>query len=601
MRWLLVTLIFTACTPQRPVRIGSKLFAENRVLAELLAQVLEDGGLTVERHLELGDTSACQQGLRSGEIDLYPEYTGTALAALGLPTNHDADAAWAMLQERTAQLDLRWPVRLGFDNPYVLVTTPGAAARHELDRISDLALAPTSWRAASGPEFLQRPIDGLDAMRRHYGLRDLTPTVIDDDPAVLHRALLRGEVEIVIADATDAWIDEYGLTVLSDDLGFFPAYEAAPVVRSETLRRHPELQPLLEQLEGVLSLDAMRAANRAVAVDGQTPRQAALDLRIGAGLAEGGDDAPEAQIPIAVLPGDEAPRLSGIALAQIRRVVPGVRLVPQPGPQPGTTADLAVVPAPVLFAPGDAERAQPRDDLEALGALGHVAVHWIGRADSDLSWQQARRVGVGPEGSGADRIVALLEAAYGLQLQRVHGSTDAQLRQLDQGALDAVVLLDEAGAARPTLALRSPDRVLLGIDGWLGSDRGFRLPFLRAQRLPARSYPGQPDPLPTVGTQVVLASRHAGASALGSGGPASALVQREAALAAPQLDELSQALASVPLDPALPGRSPARAPRVATLPMQPTITLANLATFAYLGLMLWLLIHKQQQLHARDD
>ncbi|HHO52742.1 MAG TPA: hypothetical protein ENK18_18170 [Deltaproteobacteria bacterium] len=599
MRWVLTPALLASCAPQHPIRIGSKEFAENRILAELLAQILDDGGLAVERHLDLGDTFACHQGLRSGEIDLYPEYTGTALAVLGLPADHDADTSWSLLRQRTSDLDLSWPVRLGFDNTYVLATTPVVAARHELIRISDLALAPTVTRVASSPEFLQRPIDGFAALQRHYGLPRLASTVVDSDPDVLHRALLQGEVELVVTDATDAWIDEYGLVVLSDDLGFFPAYEAAPVVHSEVLLRHPEIQPLLEQLEGTLTLDEMRRANRSVAIDGRSPRETARELLIEAGLAEGGDEGPREQLVVTVLPGSESPRLTGVALAQIRRILPGLKLVTQAEPGIEAAAELSVLPAPVLFTPGPAGRAQPREDLWALGALGHVAVHWIARAEGSRSWRAARRVGVGPSGSGADRVVALLETMYELELEREHGPREAQLEALDQGELDAVVILDEAGGAEPTLALRDKDRVLLGIDGWIGSDRSFRLPFLRAQRLPADTYPGQPEPLPTVGTQVVLAARHAGPVALGSGGPASALVQRGAVLAPSQLDELSQALDGVPLDPVLPSREAPGAPREATLPMQPAITLTNLATFAYLGLMLWLLIHKQQQLQAR--
>ena len=171
----------------------------------------------------------------------------------------------------------------------------------------------------------------------------------------------------------------------------------------------------------------------------------------------------------------------------------------------------------------------------------------------------------------------------------VHGTVADQLVAMDLGDLDAVLIVDEVGGAVPTLALRDPGRVLLGIEGWAESDRGFRLPFLRAQRLPPGTYPGQDQAVPTLGTQVVLAAPRPDAVALGGGGPASALTADDRiAPTADQLEHLAGRLDAIPLDPILP-RPRIRPVDGPGLPLQPAITAANLVTFAYLGALIWIL------------
>jgi glycine betaine/choline ABC-type transport system substrate-binding protein len=588
VRALLVgVLLATACHSPDPVRVGSKPFAENRVLAELMARLIEEAGLPVERHLDFGDTPACREAVRSGALDLYPEYVGTALAALGLPAERDGDAAFALLRDRTADLDLAWPVRLGFDNPYVVVTTPAVAARGGLQRLSDLAADGVRWRVATSAEFTERPVDGFDALGRFYGLPAWEATVIADDPARRHGALLAGEVDLMVDDATSPWIDEYGLVVLGDDLGFFPAYDAAPAVNRRTAAARPRLGQALAPLEGALSLATIRAANRSVEIDGVDPRAAAEGILVA--MEQIDAPAPDLVPPlrVAVAPGGEAARLVGLAVKAVREGTPGWRVAVTPQEAPVAALEelqLAVVAAPALFeAPAGSGRARPREDVEALAALGHLAVHWIGEAPGDVA-----RLGVGPAGSGADSVAAALAAAYGWDLERVPGEREAQLAQLDAGQLDAVLILDEVGAASPTLALREPGRVLQPIDGWAGSDRGFRWPFLRAARIPAGAYPGQPEAVPTLTTQVVLVGPRRRGAPLGGGGPASALEAGQG-LTDATVARIREALAGVPIDPVLPRPRVERGEGRGALPLQPGVTAANLGAFVFLAWLGWLL------------
>ncbi len=170
----------------------------------------------------------------------------------------------------------------------------------------------------------------------------------------------------------------------------------------------------------------------------------------------------------------------------------------------------------------------------------------------------------------------------------VPGDPTAQLEQLDSGALDAVLLLDEVGAAAPALALRAPHRVLAPVEGWASSDRGFRLPFVGAERVPPHSYRRVERPVPSVGMQRVLVGALASDVGLGGGGPAAALDRSPTALEPAERDQLALSL-STPVDPALPRRR-SEARRRASLPLQPAVTVANLGAFAFIGFLMWVLL-----------
>jgi len=242
----------SAVTDAGTVRIGTKNFTEQLILGELMAKLIEaHAGLSVERRFNLGGTMICHGALTSGQIDLYPEYTGTALTAiLKQPVIADPDEAHKTVARQYRQrFSAEWLRPFGFNNTYAITVRKSDAASEGLRTISDLAEVSGTLRAGFTAEFSERP-DGYPGLRRAYGLR--FREVLDLDPAIMYQAIASNEVDVICAFATDGRIAAFGLQPLRDDRGFFPPYQAAAVVRAEVLRAHPELRKVLELLAGRL-------------------------------------------------------------------------------------------------------------------------------------------------------------------------------------------------------------------------------------------------------------------------------------------------------------------------------------------------------------
>ena len=263
------TVLF-GCAPSHSNRIviGSKNFTEQLILGELLAQHIESKThIPVDRRFYLAGTFICQQGILSGRIDIYPEYTGTALTAIlkqkpGRDRRQVYDAVKTQYASRF-HLDVGPP--LGFDDTFAIEIRGADARRLHLQTISQAAAYTPKWRAGFGYEFMERP-DGYKGLVATYGLRFAgSPRIMD--LGLLTRALNDKQVDLIAGNTTDGLIPAFDLSVLEDDRHYFPPYEAVPVVREETLRLHPELRAALEQLAGKISDADMRALN--YAVDGQ--------------------------------------------------------------------------------------------------------------------------------------------------------------------------------------------------------------------------------------------------------------------------------------------------------------------------------------------
>lgn len=263
-----VVLLGTTCRPSHSgIVIGSKNFTEQAILGELLAQYLEHRGFPVERRFYLAGTYVCHQAILAGRIDMYVEYTGTALAAiLKQPPPADHDAVYRRVKEMYARefgLDVLAP--LGFNNTFAIVIRGEDARRLHLRTISDAARYAPQWRAGFGYEFIERQ-DGFPGLARTYGLQFAQPPRIMD-LGLLYRALESKQVDLVAGSATDGAIQALDLTVLEDDKHYFPPYDAVPVVRQKTLERYPGLEAALDALAGKISEQDMREMN--YAVDGQ--------------------------------------------------------------------------------------------------------------------------------------------------------------------------------------------------------------------------------------------------------------------------------------------------------------------------------------------
>jgi osmoprotectant transport system permease protein len=246
--------------------IGSKNFTEQVVLGELLAQTLERRGVRVTRRLNLGGSFICDHAIRSGDIDAYVEYTGTALAAiLKQPVERNPDAALTALRNAYGRAGLSVLAPLGFNNTFAMLVRRADAEALGLTTIDDLRRVEAQWRPGFGYEFAERA-DGYAGLLNAYELRFATPPrVMDLD--LVYRALATRQVDLIAGDATSGLIKALDLTMLRDNRSYFPPYYAVPIVRSSVLLARPELRNALNELTGRISEADMRALNAAVDVE----------------------------------------------------------------------------------------------------------------------------------------------------------------------------------------------------------------------------------------------------------------------------------------------------------------------------------------------
>jgi osmoprotectant transport system permease protein len=256
---------FVRATSDR-IAVGSKDFTEQIILGEILAQTIEDKtGRQVVRRFDLGGNLA-HDALVAGEIDVYVEYTGTGLLAIlnGQPLKDSSEVYRRVKEEYARRFDLEWTEPLGFGNTFAILVRSDDAKRLALQTVSDAAKVAPQWRAGFGQDFMSRA-DGYSGFARTYGLH--FQETREMDLAFTYRALAEKQVDLIAGNSTDGLIARYGLFQLEDDRRFFPPYDAAPVVRRDTLAKHPRLRDALRQLAGILSLDDMRRLN--YAVDGE--------------------------------------------------------------------------------------------------------------------------------------------------------------------------------------------------------------------------------------------------------------------------------------------------------------------------------------------
>jgi osmoprotectant transport system permease protein len=271
----------------RPIIVASKPFGESYLLAEIFAQHLERRGHRVQRRPGLGATEIAFGALRTGAIDVYPEYTGTGLVAiLGAEPLADPREVFRRVgTEFEGRFGTRWLPPLGFQNTYAVAVRRETAERHDLRTLSDLARAAPELTAGFTPDFIGRA-DGLAGLQEAYGLRfrDVRSLL----QAVKYQALAAGSVDVIDGYSTDGLIARYDLVVLEDDRGFFPAYEAAALVGERLHREVPAAIAALAELSGRIDEDRMREWNRRVEVDGHPIAGVAAGALRALGLSEAG-------------------------------------------------------------------------------------------------------------------------------------------------------------------------------------------------------------------------------------------------------------------------------------------------------------------------
>lgn len=287
--WVVLSIacVLSSChkAPERKITIGSKFFTEQVLLAELLAQHIEARtGIPVERKTNLGGTLLVHKALLAGELDLYVEYTGTALTSvLNERPSGDSSAVYARVRSLYAErfhLEVTEP--LGFENTFAMVIRGDGAQRFHLRTMSDLVPIAPQWRVGVGYEFLERP-DGFRGWSERYGLHFADkPRVMD--LGLIYRALVDHQVDIVAGNSTDGLIDSLGLVALQDDKHYFPPYDAVPIIRQSTLARFPQLRGALAELAGKISASDIRRLNYAVEGQLRDPAEVVRQFRVSHGL-----------------------------------------------------------------------------------------------------------------------------------------------------------------------------------------------------------------------------------------------------------------------------------------------------------------------------
>ncbi len=283
-----ISLFAVGCKKQNggeAIVVGSKNFTEQIILAELFAQQIEaHSALRVERKLNLGGTFICQNALLSGKIDLYPEYTGTALTAVlkKPPQNNPPEVFRIVKEEYQSQFNVEEMPPLGFNNTFAMVIRGEDADNLHLSKVSDIAQYASKWRAGFGYEFMERP-DGYKGWIAAYGLHfAAAPRILD--LGLLYRALADKKVDLVAGNSTDGVIASLHMVALEDDRHYFPPYEAVPLVRRATLEKHPEIRDAIGALAGKISVDEMRMMNYAVDGEQHDPAEVVRAFRKSKGL-----------------------------------------------------------------------------------------------------------------------------------------------------------------------------------------------------------------------------------------------------------------------------------------------------------------------------
>ncbi|WP_283675580.1 glycine betaine ABC transporter substrate-binding protein [Butyricicoccus sp. Marseille-Q5471] len=276
---LLSSIVLTGCSSADKIVIGSKDFSENSLLGEMFAQLVEaKTDIKVDRKLNLGGTFVCFEAIKNGDIDIYPEYTGTGLTAqLKMDVISDQDEAYRVVAEEfNKQFDIKWLSPLGFNNTYTLAVTDKVYQQYGVKTFSDLAKISNNLVFGAEHEFFDRQ-DGYDGLVEKYSMK------FKGEPkkmnvSLKYQAIGNGDMDVTDAFATDGAIKQYNLKVLTDDMGFFPPYYAAPIIKNATLEKHPELEDILNALANVIDDAAMTDLNYKVDVEGKDVAKVAKEF-----------------------------------------------------------------------------------------------------------------------------------------------------------------------------------------------------------------------------------------------------------------------------------------------------------------------------------
>ena len=604
---LVAVLALSGCA-RAPVVVGSKDTIQDRILAEMMALTLEARGIAVDRRIGLGDSSDLFQALQVGGVDVYPEYSGTALAMLDAPPESDPDAVRQRLAAPFAALGLEFLPPFGFESRFVPVTRRSLARSLQLAGVTDLAPVADELRLGVSRDFAERPRDGLSGFLARFGLdfRDVV-VVQEEQRENLYQQLVDERIDVMIGFSTDPQIVDFGFVPLKTDRPFFPAYEAAPLTSTAALARTPALSEALEPLFGVIDAPMLREMVRQVQVTGRTPRAVAAIVLSRLGIVETSTATPpEIPLAIAIESHELGSSPANRTLAAVRMAMPGRAVALTPGPRPLEAlalgeARMAVVPAAAHFVltPDGAVR---DESVEAIGVVGRSVLYAIAADEGPARLGGARIVATGPEGSPSHLIASVVAR---------HADTEIRLAPQEAGdaatigaaigrdAADAGVLIASRQRADVLDLLREqPDLRLVDASAWWQGTARLALPFLQEAVLRPETHPHLDGAVSVLSMQTVITGAAAPeATTLGRQGPIS-YDTRVQSLSDTTVRAIDRALAIHPQVGASLRTAPALAPRPPNTPTarnpRPDHALLTVGIFAYLAVAGWLLVRRRR-------
>jgi osmoprotectant transport system substrate-binding protein len=267
--------VLSAAADAQTVRVGSKNFTEQLILGEMYAAAFEANGIKVERRLNVGGTRIAHKALIDDEVDLYPEYTGTALkSVLKAAVTGDADAVYSQVKAfYEAEFGVTWLQRSGINNGHAVLVRPETANRYKLRSLSDLAKVSRQFRFGAGPEFADRK-DGLPGLKEKYGI-EFAGLTLFGALALRYDALNGRQVEAVNGFATDWQIAAGRFVALQDDRNLFPPYQLAPAVRMAAIEAEPKIETVANRVSALVDNGVMCRLNQQVEVGKEKPRDVA--------------------------------------------------------------------------------------------------------------------------------------------------------------------------------------------------------------------------------------------------------------------------------------------------------------------------------------
>ena len=591
--------LLAGCAEEPPsLRVGSKPFSESMILAEMIAQLAENEGIAVERHIPFGTTERIMEATKQGVLDVYPEYNGTALIFLGQAPTSDGEKSTEIVQRLFNPLGLEMSGKFGFSNDYAIVMTSERAQELGVGSISDLADLGRPLTFAVDEDFTQRPADGLPQMLRRYGITGSStlafPLGTEGKDRIVS-ALLDGSADVAELFVTDGQIAEYGFVVLEDDQKFFPVYEAASLVRSEALRTLPSLSGVLAQLSGAITAADMQRMNKSVDLDAQTPASVASGFLAGKGLLPEGAAATNVEtLFVAGDPSLDRGSESARALRAIRAGFPGRDLeilnTPDPlGALANGAARVAIAGTEAFYTIGDSGPVA-RDDAQAFAVLGYRTAHLFARSVGAASELLGMKTIVTDQaGSGSAIVLEMLLGSLGLadSVEVVHEqrSLAEQVAGLRNGDHDGVFRMAVQGDRAVKAAMRDGGVQLAALDQWSVEGHTARYSFIRPTTIPSETYPSQFVPVASVSTQYVLASPVQKRQETGEVGPGTAGVAQVVPVGADAVEAIRAALgAADPVDPAVPVHT-ALAPSIEvvdkSLPFSLDVSIINIVMIAF--------------------